>query len=641
MNNERPAGLLHSASMAQPSSRIEDRTLPPLWRNISFLLMWSSVAASGFGDRLIQLAAWSMLGVHLEGSNASSIQAGVSFFFFLPYVILGPAAGWLADTLGRKWIMLFCDEARAAVLLLAFLLVPSGAAAAIPSDHHWKVYAIIAAVGALAAIFSPAKAATIPQIVPVRQLQPANAIVLGIAVIASLIGFAAGGPLIENISVRAGLIVAVLTYGISGWFFAWMRLRPHTGKAIGEKLSQLQRLINAVRYVRQHKPIFQLIALSVLFWAAATVLMATIAALCKTRYGIPGDQMISHTAWMMFAMGAGMLCSSLWIAWVNSRRESSWFLMLGLLLTGVFMLTLAVNRSYQVGLALAFGTGFWGNTAMICVATLTQSLAPDYIRGRVFGVRDLFNTSSAVLVNVVIWQMPDADWYMIPALAATAGILSAVAAWGFWNQITSGPFAQPATNVVWRLCRSFTLVWHRLRWVGRENVPATGPVILASNHTTGLDPSVIQAAIPRRVRWVMLQSYRFTLLEPLWRILQPITLDQNGNDTAQLRQMIRVLKDQQVLGIFPEGGAQRDSRVLQPFQQGIGLLARRSGAAIVPTWIHGTPQVENMLWHFLKPSRSTVLFGKPFTPGKTMSHQQIVDELRRRMFQLADQIHPD
>ena len=69
------------------------------------MLMWSSVAASGFGDRLIQLAAWSMLGVQLAGADASSIQAGVSFFFFLPYVVLALFAGWLADTLPRKWIM--------------------------------------------------------------------------------------------------------------------------------------------------------------------------------------------------------------------------------------------------------------------------------------------------------------------------------------------------------------------------------------------------------------------------------------------------------------------------------------------------------------------------------------------------------
>ena len=615
----------------------EQHASVPLWRNLSFMLMWSSVAASGFGDRLIQLAAWSMLGMQLPGSNAASIQAGVSFFFFLPYVIFGPIGGWLADTLPRKWIMLFCDEARAAVLFIAFLLVPAGAAVAIPGDHHWKVFAIIAAVGTLAAIFSPTKAATIPQIVSLRQLQPANAIVLGIAVIASLIGLAVGQWIIGRWSVRIGLTVAILSFAVSGTFFAFMKLRPHTGQAIGEKPSELQRFIEAVHYVRHHKPIWQLIGLSMLFWAAATVLLATIAALCKTRYGFEDQDVAERTAIMMAMLGTGMLCSSLWVAWINSRRESGWFVMIALLLAGGCMAAMAVNRSYTAGLIFTLATGFFGNAGMICVATLTQSIAPDYIRGRVFGVRDLLNTTSAVVVNLVIWQMPNADIHMVPALFAVAGVLAIVAVWGFWLQITTGPQDIKAQNVAWRLCRAYTLVWHRLRWVGREHVPTTGSIILAANHTTGIDPLLIQAALPRQIRWVMLKSYHYWFLAPLWKIIEPITVEQNGSDTSPMRVMLRTLKENdQAVGIFPEGGAQRGDRTLKPFQPGIGLLAKRSGATIVPVWIEGTPQTQNMLWHFLKPSRSTIVFGKPFKPDPDMTNQEIADELRKRMLEMHE-----
>ncbi len=614
---------------------VGDREATPLWRNVSFLLMWTSVAASGFGDRLIQLAAWSMLGVHLAGADASSVQAGVSFFFFLPYVVMGIPGGWLADTLPRKWIMLFCDEARAGVLLIAFLLVPAGVATAIPGEHHWKVYAIIAGVGTLAAIFSPTKAATIPQIVTVRQLQPANAIVLGIAIIASLIGFAVGGPIMEKVSVRAGLAVAIGCYAVSGTFFAFLRLRPHVGGTARERPGELKRLIDAVRYVRDHRSIWQLMGLSVMFWGAATVLMAAVAALCKIRYELADTAVISHTATMMACVGVGMLLSSLWVAWLNTRRESAWFVMIGLLIAGLCMLGLAVNRSYGLGLVLALATGFWGNAAMICVVTLTQSIAPDYIRGRVFGVRDLADTLSAVAVNYVIWQLPHADQYMVGALIAVAGGLAIVAVWGLWSQITSGPLPMKWGNIGWRLCRAYTLVWHRLRWVGREHVPTTGRVILASNHTTGLDPLLVQAALPRLVRWVMLRDYMFSLLTPLWKIMEPIALDGNST-TSQLRSMLRCLEGDQVLGIFPEGAAQRDNRKLKPFQPGIGLLARRSGAVVVPVWIQGTPRTRNMLWHFLRPSRSVVAFGAPIMPDSEMSDEQFMGELRQRMLGLAE-----
>ena len=604
----------------------------PLWRNVSFMLMWSSVAASGFGDRLIQIAAWSMLGIHLVGADAASIQAGVSFFFFLPYVVLGPMAGWVADTLSRKWVMLFCDEVRAGILLLSFLLVPAGAAMAIPANHHWKVYGVITAVGVLAAVFSPAKAATIPQIVPVRQLQPANAIVLGIAIIASLIGFGVGGL----ISVQTGLAIGVLVYAVSGTFFAFLKLKPHTGQAVEPRPSQLERFIQAVGYIRRHRPIWELIGLSVLFWAAATVLLAAIAAMCKTRYGLDGGSVVFYTATMMAILGAGMLCSSLWVAWVNSRRESSWFVMLGLLLAGVLMLAMCYNRSYWFGLALVLGIGFWGNAAMICVATLTQSLAPNYIRGRIFGVRDLVNTSSAVLVNLAIWRLAYADRYMVTILYWVAGLLVVSALWGLWVALTTGPMGGWVKNLGWRLCRAYVLVWHRLRWVGRENVPTTGRVILAANHTTGLDPLLIQAAVPRVVRWLMMRSYRFRILEPLWREIQPIALDLDKSGIKETRQLLRELKKDQVVGIFPEGALQREHRVLQPFQPGIGRLAKWSGATIVPVWIDGTPKLHRMVWHFLLPSRTTIVFGKSFKAEGSMSGEDIIEELRQRMLELEE-----
>lgn len=608
----------------------------PLWRNVSFLLMWSSVAASGFSDRVLQLAAWSMLGIRASDSDAASVQAAVSFFFFLPYVLLGPGAGWIADTLPRKWVLLFCDEARAGVLLLAMLVAPAGVAAAVPGNQTWKVYLLVSIVGALAAVFSPAKAATIPQIVPTRHLQPANAIVLGIAVIASLIGFQIGGPIVEQASVQGGLLLAVLAYSISGTFFAFLRPRAHVRAPVANPPSQWRRFLEAAVYLREHRAVLNLTLLSVLFWMAGTAVMAAVAALCKTVYLVPAARVISHTSTMLAVLGAGMLASSLWVAWANSRRESAWFVMIALILAGMGTLGLAWAKSYGVGLLLSFSVGFWGNTAMICVATLTQSLSPDYIRGRVFGVRDLMVTLSAVMVNFLIWRLPGADGYMVTVLAVVGSVLCVVAGRGLYRELSTGPMPTRTRNCLWRLCRAYTLVWHRLEWVGRHHVPAHGGVILAANHTTGVDPFLIQAALPRTIRWVMARPYRYRILEPLWRIIDPIAIDQDGGDLAQLRAMIRTVKSGFALGIFPEGGAQRKHRELKPFQPGIGLLAARGGVPIVPVWIQGTPQTQHMLWHFLKPSRSVVVFGRPIQPSDHLSHQEIADHLRAAILALSE-----
>ncbi len=281
------------------------------------------------------------------------------------------------------------------------------------------------------------------------------------------------------------------------------------------------------------------------------------------------------------------------------------------------------------------GVGFFGNTAMICVATLTQSIAPNYIRGRVFGVRDLVSLASAVIVNLVIWQMPHADAAMIPTTLVMGSLLALVGVWGLWRELTRGPMATRTLNCFWRIDRAYLLIWHRLRWIGRDAVPHAGPVILAANHTAGIDPFAIQASLPRVIRWVMIDTYRYWILNPLWKATQPITLESGGLKLTQMRTLLAALKQNEVVGFFPEGSIQRGHRNLQPFQPGLGLLARRSGAAIVPVWIAGTPIATNMLWHFLRPSRTTVTFGQPYTPDHNKSDQEIVDDLRQRMVALS------
>ena len=80
----------------------------PLWRNLSFTLMWTSTAASGFGDRMIMLAALALLGGLALEADSSSIQASTQFFFFLPYLIFNIFGGWLADRyLGQRKAVLF------------------------------------------------------------------------------------------------------------------------------------------------------------------------------------------------------------------------------------------------------------------------------------------------------------------------------------------------------------------------------------------------------------------------------------------------------------------------------------------------------------------------------------------------------
>ena len=617
---------------------VDGRGNRPLWRNISFMLMWSSVAASGFGDRLIQLAAEPMLGVYEKEASAARISAAIMFFFFLPYMLLTAVGGYLADRLPRKWIMLACDECRAVVLLIAFFMAAGiGTVGAIGEAHHWKVYLIMACTGGFAAIFNPAKLSTVPQIVPAHHLQPANAVLAGIALIASLIGLQVGGPIVEHVSVRLGIMIGVLSYGISGTFFAFLKTSSRPVQRLAKRTNIIVQMAGALTYMRRHSTVRNLVILNILFWSAAWIVNAAMAALNRQYYATVGTEgYLTAKSTMMAVMGAGMLGGTFVVMWIRTKRESGTVAMGALLAASVCMILLAANRSYAIGLAVAFGIGLAGGVFLICIDTLTQSITPNYLRGRVFGMRALLNTISAVAVNFTIWRIPDADVKMIPALFATAGVLAIVSAYGLWTMATTGPLATRGLNFLWRINRLFFLVWHRVQWVGKENIPSHGPVIIASNHTAAIDPQLMQAGSMRLVRWVMTELYRLPVLNFVWSRAKPIVLSVDGGNLANVRAIIRVLEDGELVGLFPEGRLQREVRELREFQAGIGLIAKRTGATIVPVWIRGTPQVHSMLGHFFRPSRSIVTFGKPYKPDPSMSQEQIIQDLRQRMLSLAN-----
>jgi 1-acyl-sn-glycerol-3-phosphate acyltransferase len=218
-------------------------------------------------------------------------------------------------------------------------------------------------------------------------------------------------------------------------------------------------------------------------------------------------------------------------------------------------------------------------------------------------------------------------------IALAAGVLAAIVLVRLGMR---GPMPEPALNLICRLVRVYARLWHGLRVIGAEHIPRTGPVLLASNHTTGLDPMLLQSPCPRPIRWVMLTEWRFAILEPLWRLIEPITLDRDQRDIARIRQIVRRLETGEVVAFFPEGGLQRDTRQLNPFHPGIAMVAKRSHAPIVPAFIEGTPRRRNMLWHFLQPSRSRVTFGQPYRPDPTWSRQQILDDLKQRIEALAE-----
>jgi 1-acyl-sn-glycerol-3-phosphate acyltransferase len=160
--------------------------------------------------------------------------------------------------------------------------------------------------------------------------------------------------------------------------------------------------------------------------------------------------------------------------------------------------------------------------------------------------------------------------------------------------------------------RLYTRAYHRIEVRTPFRVPATGAAILVCNHTSGLDPLLIQSISPRVITWLAAKEFvEHPALNWFFRTIGAIPVARSGRDTASVRAAMRALHDGKLLGVFPEGRIET-ARELLPFQDGVAQMAMKTGVPIYPAYLDGTQRNKPMLQAFLEPQDVRVAFGPSF-----------------------------
>ena len=133
-----------------------------------------------------------------------------------------------------------------------------------------------------------------------------------------------------------------------------------------------------------------------------------------------------------------------------------------------------------------------------------------------------------------------------------------------------------------------TLVWNA-HVFGIENIPTDGPLIIACNHVSLLDPPVMGCFVPRQVSYMAKSElFEIPVLGPLIRGLGAYPVDREGSATAAIKRSVEVLRAGGCVGIFPEGG--RNVEGDKAPRGGVALLASLAKAPVVPAAVVGTSE---------------------------------------------------
>lgn len=159
-------------------------------------------------------------------------------------------------------------------------------------------------------------------------------------------------------------------------------------------------------------------------------------------------------------------------------------------------------------------------------------------------------------------------------------------------------------------------IFFRLKIIGAENCPKNGPLIIAPNHASFLDPLIAGFAVPRALNFMARDSlFRNRIFGKILMSVNAVPLKREGADSEAMRIAIAKLCQGKAVLIFPEGTRSKDGSLGTP-KAGIGFLAVSSGASILPCYIKGSMDALPRRAVFPKFKKISVYVGKPLSFNK-------------------------
>lgn len=373
-----------------------------LKRNTDFRRLYFAEIISFGGDWFLIVALFSLVLGH-EGTAMTLAFTIVAQE--LPFFLMSPVGGALADRLDRKKLMIGTDVARA-ILCLGFLFVDG-------ADMLWLAFLLLAAISSLAAIFDPASGAAIPNLVDKEDLATANS--LGGSAWGTMlaVGAGIGGIVVATLGDQAAFAVDAASFAASAFLLSRIT-RAFSEERHGDHPSIWRATMDTFIYANRDRRVWAFLSVKGGFGLAGGVLIF-ISVFAYDIYGAGA----TGIGILMAARGIGALVGPFvgrWIAGADDRRLLT-AIGLALFTFGISYGAFGFARTIWVAAPLVMLAHFGGGAQWALSSYGLQKIVPDHIRGRVVAVDFALITLTFGISSVVAGAAAD---FMGPRRAVVA-----------------------------------------------------------------------------------------------------------------------------------------------------------------------------------------------------------------------------
>ena len=564
-----------------------------------------------FNDNIFKNALAATLvfeGSRLAGLNTDQLVNLSALVFILPFFLFSALCGQFADKYEKSIQIRRVKILEIVIMALATL--------GFWLDSIPLLIFVLFLLGLQSTIFGPIKYGILPQILSREELVGGNALV-EMGTFVAILGGTIAGPLLAGVEVSWPYWVsaACLAVAVSG-YAASVRIPEVAAAAPDLRLNWnlFSETYRNLKFINENQTVLNSVLGISWFWFFGATFLVQIPSYTQNILG--GDEKLMSALLGLFIVGistGSLLCEKL-----SGKQVEIGLVPFGAIGLTVFGLDLYfASPAFPVeGLTVAgflSGAGNWriildllligtfGGFYIVPLYALVQSRsAPDHL-SRVIAGLNILNALFMVAAAVMAMLILGPAGLNIPELFLISAILNAVVAVYIFTLVPEFLMR----FLVWILIHTI----YRVRVSGMENIPPEGPVIVASNHVSFVDPLILAGMIRRPVNFVMYYKiYRIPVLNFIFRTGKAIPIASRGEDPEILqnayRRMHDVLETGDVLGIFPEGRITRDGE-LNEFKRGVERIIGEQPVPVVPMALCN-------LWGSLFSRRDPLLKRRPY-----------------------------